>query len=63
MKIVLATCTVFFLAFFSKDSFKYAPDGKILKNEPFSGRHSRRRQDITAWRQDPAAVAVTWQGA
>jgi hypothetical protein len=57
-----------FLSPFPKDSLKYAPCGKISKNRPLSLCHSRRRQDITTWRQghwrqDPAVVALTWQGA
>jgi hypothetical protein len=51
-----------FLTFFSKDSLKYTPCGKISKNGPFAWRHSRWRQAITAWRhhlwrQDTADVA------
>jgi hypothetical protein len=42
-----------FLALFAKDSLKYAPGGKISKNGPFSWRHSRRCQDITAWTLPP----------
>jgi hypothetical protein len=39
----------FFFSFFSKDSLKYAPNEKILKNRYLSWRHGRRRQGDTVW--------------
>jgi hypothetical protein len=44
---------LFFLPLFSKDSLKYAPGEKILKNGPSAWRHRPWRQDITAWRHLP----------
>jgi hypothetical protein len=37
----------YFLAIFKKDSYKYAPANKILKNEPSAWRHRYWRQDYT----------------
>jgi hypothetical protein len=40
-----------FFSLFSKDSHKYAPDSKILKNGPFSWRRCYWCQDPTSRRQ------------